>query len=104
MSCLVKAFVSVLLLQLIKKKKASALAVSIIDFNIVVFLVTIFRNEVNKFSIYFNHFRVAMYVWFSLYAFRVFRWLSMKWGRFGIVSSAGSRIGLVGRAVPAKYF
>jgi hypothetical protein len=41
MSCLVKAFVSVLLLQLIKKKKANALAVISIDFNIVVFLVTI---------------------------------------------------------------
>ncbi|TWW09541.1 hypothetical protein E3A20_13310, partial [Planctomyces bekefii] len=40
-SCLVNSFVSVLLLQLIKKKKASALAVFIIDFVIVVFLVTI---------------------------------------------------------------
>jgi hypothetical protein len=49
-----------------------------------------------------NRFRVSMNVGLPLFALIVFRWLSINRGRFVIVTPAVSRIGSVGKVIPAK--
>ena len=50
-----------------------------------------------------NLFRVAINVGLPLLAFRVCKWVSMNWGMLVIVTPAASRIGSVGKVMPAKY-